>query len=98
MSTVNKNPGNRSEKRGHWPKGKPRNDCPDDWPKLRTRIARLLKTPDMRGADKEFCRSLRGLSRYVDRSARQVKRWMEMDDLPSAESVTLMRKWADGVS
>jgi hypothetical protein len=78
----------REDNRGHWPKGKRRNDPSPDWPRVRKRLERLLRSPERpRGIVDRPIRSRRGLAAYLSVSDRQVRRWLAMDDMPSADTV-----------
>ena len=79
--------GNKSGPRGHWPKGKPRNEAVDGWPDLKRKINRLLRNPDRKG------RSSRALARHCDVTDRSVRRWLSGEDVPAAEHVASMAMW-----
>jgi hypothetical protein len=84
----------REDKRGHWPKGKRRNEPTPDWPKVRRRLERLLRTPS-RSHSGEVSRSRCGLARFLRVSDRQVRRWLALDDMPSAETVARIAEFVD---
>jgi hypothetical protein len=91
--------GNRSDKRGHWPKGKRRNDPGRKWPAVRKRLDRLLRTPDTGPIDESRPRrSQIGLGRYLDVSDRTIRRWLRGEQLPSEESVERIVAFCDAVS
>ena len=83
----------REDKRGHWPKGKPRNSPPKDWPRVRDKLAKLLVSPDRGPNPDEFVRSRLGLARWLKISDRQVRRWLSSEDMPSVQRVELIKKW-----
>ncbi len=84
----------RQDKRGHWPKGKRRNEPPADWPKIRIKLARLLRNPERGPQDTDQpVRSIRGLSRALAISERQIGRWLASDDMPNAERVEQIKTW-----
>lgn len=86
--------GNRSENRGHWPKGKRRNTAVAAWSQLRRRLTRLLAMPDRHvSIDSEWVRSRAGLARWLGVNPRTVGRWVNGDDMPPPENVERMREW-----
>jgi hypothetical protein len=90
---------NREDKRGHWPKGKRRNDPSPDWPGVRRRLERLLRSPERHRIDTDaVMRSRRGLAVYLGCSDRQVRRWLASDDMPSAETVQQIAEFCDTVN
>ncbi len=98
MAKKAKPVGNRTENRGHWTKGKRRNDPGDDWPAVLKRLARLLRTPERRrntDTEDRVRRSRHGLGDYLGVSERQVRRWLAGDDLPNAETVAKIKQFCD---
>jgi response regulator RpfG family c-di-GMP phosphodiesterase len=85
----------REDKRGHWPKGKRRHEASPDWPKVRKRLERLLRSPERKQHVDRPSRSRRGLAEYLGISDRQVRRWLAVDDMPSAETVTQIVAYCD---
>lgn len=84
----------REDKRGHWPKGKPRNETRQDWPKLRKKLERLLASPARKTPiEEEFVRSRSGLSRWLGVHEKTVRRWLSGEDSPAAETVDRIEQW-----
>ena len=77
----------RDDGRGHWPKGKRRNDPSPEWPQMLKQLQRLLRTPSRNRGEKGLHRSRRGLANYLGVSERQVRRWLSKEDMPSTDRV-----------
>ena len=75
--------------RGHWPKGKRRNEASAKiWGPLRARLAALLAEHPLPGV-----RSLRAMASRADVSDRAVRRWMADEDMPPPPAVAELRLW-----
>ena len=83
----------REDKRGHWPKGKRRNDPSPEWPQVLKQLQRLLRTPSRNRGEKGLQRSRRGLANYLGASERQVRRWLAKEHMPTTDRVGKIKKF-----
>ena len=78
--------------KGHWTKGKPRNNpgvARRELNELLRRIRRLIGRPNYRGSGP----SARHLASHCRVDDRTVRRWVAGERLPDARSVRLMREY-----
>lgn len=95
---MSKKKSSREDGRGHWPKGKTRNEPAEDWPQVQRSLERLLRNPEYGGAgvavaDLAKVRSRRGLSAALGVSDRQVRRWLAGEDMPGVDRVGAIKQW-----
>lgn len=74
--------------KGHWPKGKPRNEVRRHWAKTREAAHGLVTDHFKRGV----C-SIKVLAEYVGVSDRSVGRWLNQIDYPAPDHQDAVREW-----
>lgn len=85
----------RSDGLGHWPAGKPRNIAPDRWPAVQRRLARLLRNVDYGRSEIAMAdrRSRHGLAAALGVNEKSVRRWLDGDRNPTADTVDAIEAW-----
>ena len=78
----------RKDKRGHWPKGKRRNEDRGDWSRLRLRLASLINNYHLRGSV-----SIRVCADAIGVSDRTVRKYLDGTLRPTLDTQDAIETW-----